>query len=300
MPGRDRNAVLFAIRGNVVTDNILTSIMLMKTFPGTIVANVVFDNDMRGSLIGVNSPPAIETTADIENQIVVNPSSRLNAECVNAAHVTQHLLADVMQKIEADPVLARFGFTISPYPAAGDRGIVKIMDMIVFHQTVAGMPEQNPHCTQEIGSAVVNMIVRHGNMMNRLFRFVLNRRTAGYDNPPSPEIGKVVIGKFYRGRTGSNTDTVPVGMFDFAVFKCTVFRSGHENDARNICGGLSAPAEDLLSGIGSGVIVAARGNPRRSGSVIIETAFRDTRSGIAEGQPVEADALDKLFFLCIL
>src|SRR2546425_2685376 len=116
---------------NVVANDIFATVMLVKAGALAPVNHVVFEQDVGASFVGVKSPAAIRVRPHVMNQIVAQDRSVLNSQCVNAAHVAEHALADVVKVIELDDVVVAGRFLITPIPSHGNGRVIKVVNMIV-------------------------------------------------------------------------------------------------------------------------------------------------------------------------
>src|SRR5688572_28027457 len=84
---------------NIVANDVVATVMLVKAGAFAAVNHVVFKDNAGASLIGVKPPAAIGVSSHVVNQIVAQDRSFLNSQRVNASHVADHSLADVMKVI---------------------------------------------------------------------------------------------------------------------------------------------------------------------------------------------------------
>ena len=66
-----------------------------------------------------------------------------HAEGVDATHVGEHALAEVVDVVEGDPVVVGAALGVAPAPADRDAGVIKIIDIVVLDRALRGMAD--PH-----------------------------------------------------------------------------------------------------------------------------------------------------------
>jgi len=96
--------------------------------------DIVLDFDLARSFVKVNAPGAGAITAiaaHFANQVLGNDGAGRNADRVDAAHVGQHALPDVEQRIAKDQVAARGGARIAPAPADRNAGVGGVRNLVV-------------------------------------------------------------------------------------------------------------------------------------------------------------------------
>jgi len=80
--------------------------MLVEARAFTAINHVVSSRMSVAPFVRVESPAAVGIGLHIVNQVVAQNGSLLDAQRVNAAHVAQHALADVVEMIELNEVVA--------------------------------------------------------------------------------------------------------------------------------------------------------------------------------------------------
>ena len=105
-------------RENVVIDEIGFAVMLVETVALTAVNDVAFQHDSRTAFVGVKPPAAIDGDVHIVDEVIAENRAGLEAECVNAAHVAEHFLADIVEVIEFDDVSAAIDEVLAAYAKA--------------------------------------------------------------------------------------------------------------------------------------------------------------------------------------
>ena len=76
--------------------------------------------------------------------VVADPGASLNAQHIDPAHITEDILSQIMDFVELDPVFFADRIHVAPGPAAGDPGVIEIVDLIVFHQRSPDMAQHDP------------------------------------------------------------------------------------------------------------------------------------------------------------
>ena len=75
--------------------------------------------------------------------VALKHGARRHAEGVDATHVGEHALAEVVDVVEGDPVVVGAALGVAPAPADRDAGVIKIIDIVVLDRALRGMAD--PH-----------------------------------------------------------------------------------------------------------------------------------------------------------
>ena len=77
------------------------------------------------------------------DEVVLDDGAGLDAEGVDAAHVAEHVFADVMEIVECDEIAAGLILSVAPGPADGDGGVEEIVDVVMDDLVVSTL--QHPY-----------------------------------------------------------------------------------------------------------------------------------------------------------
>src|SRR5438309_6692441 len=154
--------VPFAEREDVVAQNIFATVMLMKARALAAINDVALQDNSAAAFVGVEAPAAISEGVHVVDEVVANDRPRLRAECVDRAHVAQPKLADVVQMVVLDQVGPARRFAITPRPADGDGGVVKVMNVIVRDAISAALQNDNAHGWSIDLPEMMHMIIDDG------------------------------------------------------------------------------------------------------------------------------------------
>src|SRR2546427_6170346 len=178
---RAHELVFRAVGENVVANDIFSTVMLVKTGAFAPVNHVVFKKDVCAPFVGVESPPTIGVRPHVMNQIVAQDRSFLNSQCVNAAHVAEHALADVVKVIKLDNVVVAGSFLIAPVPSYGNRCVIKVMNMIVRDSILTALKNDQTDGGRINTAELVQVVVANDVAVVRFKRVLALRRLADAD-----------------------------------------------------------------------------------------------------------------------
>ena len=91
--------------------------------------------------------------------VVPHHRPRREAQRIDASQVGQEPLADVVDVVELDPVVAADARAVAPDPADGDAGVVQVADLVVRHGVAEGVHDQHAHAAVEEAAEVVEPVV---------------------------------------------------------------------------------------------------------------------------------------------
>jgi len=115
----------------VVPDDVVAAVMLVESGVGAADGDIVFEQDAGAAFIGVEAPTAVTVTLDVLEEIVMDVGAGLGAEGVDAAHVAEAALSDVLDPVVGDLIGAACGVAIAPVPSDRDAGVVEVGDVVV-------------------------------------------------------------------------------------------------------------------------------------------------------------------------
>ena len=153
------NLALFAERENIIAHDILAAEMQVIGLAVDIVADIVFYHDMRRALVAVYSPAAVIALFDIIDDIAAHRGAGLHAQHVYAAHIGENALAQVVDKVFLDTVIAAYGIAVAPYPPDRHGAVEHVVDMIMHNFVCIGIEQRNSHGTEKNMAGVVDMVI---------------------------------------------------------------------------------------------------------------------------------------------
>src|SRR5438445_5922709 len=156
---RAHELMFLAESKDVVANDIFAAVMLVEACAFAAINHVVLQHDAGAPFVRVESPAAVGIGLHIVNQVVAQNGSLLDAQRVNAAHIAQHTLADVVEMIEFDEVVAAGRFLIAPVPADGDGTVEKVVNVIVRDAILAALKNDDAHRRREDASEFMQVIV---------------------------------------------------------------------------------------------------------------------------------------------
>src|SRR5436189_3004839 len=98
--------VLLAEGENVVSEDVVAAVVLVKRRALAAVDNVVFHYDSGAALVGVKTPAAVTVRVDVMDEIVSDNRTLLNAQRIDGAHIAENALPNVVEMVELDNVFA--------------------------------------------------------------------------------------------------------------------------------------------------------------------------------------------------
>ena len=116
---------------DIVADDVGFTVVLVVAAAFSSKYDVVFDDFVRASLVGVDAPAAVAKAIDIVDPVADDASPGLDSEGVDTAHVAENALADVVNVVVGDDVVVGLTLGVAPGPADGDAGVVEVGDFVV-------------------------------------------------------------------------------------------------------------------------------------------------------------------------
>ena len=271
--------------------------MLVVAVAGAVEADIALQHHVRRAFVGVERPTAVKAAAYVVDQVVVNPGAGLDAEQIDAAHVAEQLLAEVVDVVEADPVFAGDLFGVAPAPAAGDPGVVEVVDVVVFDQVAEGVPDQDS------GGAVLKAA--------RMGDFAVGDRDApgappdgvgggraGDHDSAAAEVGKAAAPDGDVRGTRTDVEPVPAAVFDHAAGKLRIAHSARHQHRRELhrrlsrVGGVEAVERGLVGTVEG--VAPIREPP--VAEVVAGAAAGETGAAVAERQVFQPDTGEQARF----
>ena len=150
-------------REDVVSYQVFLAVMLVQGVGEAVVNQVVLHREMRGALIQINAPAAVAALVrvggNIVNHVAAGDGIGLDTQGVNAAHIRKPALADVVNQIAADLNIVRHIVAVAPDPAAGNGGVVAVVNFIVGDFTAVRVNQQHADGVKEAPAVAVNVVV---------------------------------------------------------------------------------------------------------------------------------------------
>ena len=124
------------------------------------VGDVVFDEDLRASLVGVDAAGAgaFFPVPDVVDQVAAYDRAGRYAERVDPAHVAELAGTDVVHVVVLDAVAVGLGRGVAPTPAAGDARVVQVADLVMRDDVVAALADPHADRPVEDPADVVNEV----------------------------------------------------------------------------------------------------------------------------------------------
>ncbi len=144
---------------HVVAHDVLAAVVLIEHLRAGVVADVVLHQEVRAALVQVDAPAAVIGLANVVDEVPAQDGARLDAERVDAAHVAEHALAQVVDVVALDAVAARDRLAVAPDPAAGDAAVVQVVDVVVRDDVVEAVHDQDADRAREHAAARVDGVV---------------------------------------------------------------------------------------------------------------------------------------------
>ena len=171
------------------------------------------------------------------NQIVAQDRSLLNSQRVNAAHVAEHTLADVVKVIELDDVVVAGRFLIAPIPSHGNGRVIKVVNMIVRDPILTALKnDQTGRGRIHTAEFVQVVVANHVALVH--FKRVLALRRLADANAARANVVNFIRGDLATLATFSQLEGVSTEMSEDAIFNHTVHRAFNQDIAAHVDGSL--------------------------------------------------------------
>src|SRR2546425_434660 len=218
---------------NVVANDIFPTVMLVKAGALAPVNYVVFEHDVRARFVGVKAPAAIGVRPHVMNQVVAQDRSHLNSQRVNAAHVAEHALADVVKVIELDDIVVAGRFPIAPIPSHGNGGVIKVVNVIVRDPILTAL-KNNETDGWRINTAELMKMVVVDDMAVAHFKRVLALRRLADANAARANVVNFIRDDVATLATFAQLQGVSAEMSKDAMFNQTVHRAFSQDIAAHV------------------------------------------------------------------
>jgi hypothetical protein len=153
------HGMVHVVHDQVVPHPVVASVMLVETRVGAAVHDVVLHHDPGAAFVGVERPSAVAIAADVVEQVVPHDCPRLRAQGVDAAHVAEQPLADVVGVVELDDVVVARRRGVAPVPADRDRGVEEVVETVVRDVVRGAVEDEDPAGGREDPAQGVQVVV---------------------------------------------------------------------------------------------------------------------------------------------
>ena len=186
-----------------------------------------------GTLVVVESPAAVAIGIDVVNMVIADGGAVGDAEGVDATHVAQHALADVVDVIELDGVVVGERILVPPPPADGDAGVKEVGDFVVRDLVEGALADPDAVRAGEdspavMDDAIVDDVVAgiKSDFPGRLLCFADAHATGA-------EIMQMAVHDAAVVATGAEPYSVRAGVSDLAVLEIHMARAVGHDDGGN-------------------------------------------------------------------
>ena len=138
-----RHLAFFAEGQNIIAYDVFFAVMLMKTPVANVVDQIILKQNPSTTFVRIQSPATVAGRIDIVDHIVADGRAFRGSQRIDAAHVAENAVANVMQVIELDLVAFSPAFAISPAPPDRHGGIEKVRNIAMRNGVIRTVP--NPH-----------------------------------------------------------------------------------------------------------------------------------------------------------
>ena len=129
---------------DVVVEVVVAAVMLMDAAELHMVDEIEGLFDFGAAFVSVEAPSACSVVVigiDVVDMVVGDGRAVGATERIDAAHVGEDALADVMDVVVVDMVAMGDGVAVAPCPAHGDARVEEIADLVVRQRVVAGVAD---------------------------------------------------------------------------------------------------------------------------------------------------------------
>ena len=155
---RDYERAALAEREDVAPHKVVRAVMLVERLRGQVIRYVVLDEYIRRALVEIYSPSAVAVHFDVVYAVAADNGALLMSECVDTAHVGQQGLSDVVDVVALDADMVGRVSGVTPDPAAGDAGVVAVVDMVVRQVAVIRVAQDDSAGVHVYAAVVVDMV----------------------------------------------------------------------------------------------------------------------------------------------
>ena len=135
-------------REDVVLDEIVASVMLVKASRRRPVDTIAPHHNPRGALVCIEAPAAVVVAGDVVDHVPFHHGAGRHTERVDASHVGEHAMAEVVDVVGGNANVVRAALHVAPDPADRHAGVSEVVDIAVLDRAVGGVadPDAHPRC----------------------------------------------------------------------------------------------------------------------------------------------------------
>ena len=116
---------------DVVPDDVVLAVVLVEAAVRRVVDEVALHRDAGAALVGVEAPAAVAEAAHVVDVVMAHRGAFRRPERVDAAHVAQEALPEVVQVVPFDLVPLGAARGVAPAPAHRNRRVEEVGDLVV-------------------------------------------------------------------------------------------------------------------------------------------------------------------------
>ena len=228
--------VRFGEREYVVAERVVLAVMLVDGSRLDTVDDVRLEEEVRRAFVRVKAPAAatrVVVAPDVVDFVSDDEGVLVVAERVDAAHVVENAVSDMVDAVVEDFDVAVGGFLVAPRPAGRYARVAVVADIVVGNGDVRGVADPNADACREEVSAVADDVVVDKSVVRELRFFRLRRPYRLADvKAARAAVFNQVADEFEVAASVFDPDHVAAGMRHAAGFECEIFRPRAEDRRR--------------------------------------------------------------------
>src|SRR5438128_596135 len=170
------------------------------------------------------------------NQVVSEDGSLLDAQGVDATHVTQDALADVVEVIQLDDVLPAGRFLVTPVPTNGNGRVVEVMNVVMRNTILTALKDDDAHRWRENATELMKVVV-HDEVAKTQFEGLTAPRRLSQADAARADVVDFICHDTASLTPRSQLQRVPAEVSKDAVFNRAIHRAfGQDIAAHAQCG----------------------------------------------------------------
>ena len=151
---------MVAVEGEeIVPDDVAAAVVLVESGVLAAEGDVVLQENSGAAFVGVEAPAAVGVAGDVVEKVVPDDGAGLRSKRVDAAHVAESSLADVVDVVELDDVFPAGRGLVTPVPTHGDPGVVEVVDVVMRDAIGAGLEKDDADARVHDAAELVEMVV---------------------------------------------------------------------------------------------------------------------------------------------
>src|SRR5215471_13034690 len=179
--------MLTPVQKNIVSQDVLAPVVLMKTAGLGRINDVVLEQDARAAFVRVKPPATVGIRLYVVDHVVPHRRALGRPQGVNAAQVTEQPPAKVVNVVVGDEVSFAVALPVTPAPAHADSRVEKIGDFVVRNLVVRAESDPDTDSAREDRTAMPDDVVINRDVQGGLGRFAWQFAVAD-PHPPCPEV----------------------------------------------------------------------------------------------------------------